>query len=159
MDDVEPRWLDAEQQQIWRSYLVGSARLLDRLEQDLQPHRLSLAEYEVLVRLSEAPHRQLRMSELAASVSVSRSRLTHTAARLEAAGLLRRTACPEDRRGILAELTAEGFRRLGAAAPDHVAGVREAFIDFIDPADFAAIGRAFRAVAEQPGRAERRAAR
>src|SRR5690606_15539061 len=106
MDDVEPRWLDAEQQQIWRSYLVGSARLLDRLEQDLQPHRLSLAEYEVLVRLSEAPHRQLRMSELAASVSVSRSRLTHTAARLEAAGLLRRTACPEDRRGILAELTA-----------------------------------------------------
>lgn len=148
--DAETRWLDAEQQAIWREYLAGTARLIERLERDLQAHHLSLAEYEVLVRLSEAPDRQQRMSDLAASVNLSRSRLTHTVARMETAGLVHRASCPEDRRGILARLTDEGYERLVAAAPDHVAGVRAALVDAVDPADFAAVGRAFRAVARQP---------
>lgn len=153
---AETRWLDASQQSIWREYLAGSARLIERLEHDLHAHGLSLAEYEVLVRLSEAPNRQLRMSDLASMVSLSRSRLTHTAARMETAGLLCRTACPEDRRGILAQLTEEGYQRLAAAAPDHVAGVREAFVDLVDPADLAALGRAFRMVSAGPSENDRR---
>lgn len=154
--NAEPRWLDAEQQAVWRAYLTGAARLTERLEHDLHAHGLSLAEYEVLVRLSEAPNRQLRMSDLASMVSLSRSRLTHTAARMETAGLVRRTSCPDDRRGIFAQLTEEGYQRLVVAAPDHVAGVREAFVDVVDPADLVALGRAFRAVARGSTKIDRR---
>ena len=78
-----PRWLTAEQQRVWRTYLLGSARLSERLDADLRKSGLDLPEYEILVSLEEAPDRRLRMSELAAAVHQSRSRLTHTIARME----------------------------------------------------------------------------
>ncbi len=75
------RWLDADQQRAWRAYIVGTTLLLERLDRDLREgHDLSHPEYEILVRLSEAPDRQLRMAELADSVKNSRSRITHTIA-------------------------------------------------------------------------------
>src|SRR5687768_763889 len=115
------QWLTPAQQHAWRSFLLGSTRLFDQLERDLRvEHDLSLAEYEMLVRLSEAPDRRLRMAELASSVSHSRSRVTHTISRLEASGLVARAACPTDRRGVIASLTDEGFARLVDAAPTHV---------------------------------------
>ena len=107
--------------------------LFDRLERQLQrdaglPH----AYYEILVRLSEAPDRTLRMSQLADSSLSSRSRLSHAVARLEAAGWVRRRACAEDRRGAFAELTPEGLAKLEEAAPGHVEAVRADLFDALD---------------------------
>ncbi len=145
---VTTRWLTAAQQRAWRSYLVGTARLMERLERDLRSAGLSLPEYEILVRLSEASGRTLRMAELADSVHHSRSRLTHTISRMEAAGLVERLTCPSDGRGVMARLTEDGYARLVDAAPIHVKGVREALVDVVSDDDFAAIGRAFEAVSE-----------
>jgi DNA-binding MarR family transcriptional regulator len=146
----EPRWLDAIQQRDWRAYVDGSLRLADLLDRDLKAkHGLTMAEYEVLVRLSEAPEHRLRMAELAEFASQSRSRLSHTVSRLEHKGLVARNTCGSDKRGVHAQLTDEGFAFLSKAAVDHVATVREFFVDVVDPADLAAIGRAFIAVAEK----------
>ncbi|RJL34134.1 MarR family winged helix-turn-helix transcriptional regulator [Bailinhaonella thermotolerans] len=146
----ETRWLDAVQQRAWRSYIDGSMRLAEMLERDLKArHGLSMAEYEILVRLAEAPGRRLRMASLAASVSQSRSRLSHTVRRLEAAGLVAREACGTDRRGVECVLTERGFGLLREAAPGHVETVRELFVDVVAPEDLEAIGRAFRAVGER----------
>jgi len=149
---ADSRWLSTVQQHDWRAYIEGSARLVDALEHDLKTrHGLALAEYEILVRLSEAPQRRLRMAELAASAIQSRSRLTHTVARMESKGLVSRAECPSDKRGVYAALTEAGFATLTRAAADHVSAVRELFVDVIDPDDFVALGRAFRAIGERLG--------
>lgn len=145
-----PRWLDAEQQRIWRSYLLGSARLAQRLDADLREFGLDLAEYEILVTLSEAPERRVRMSDLAEAVHQSRSRLTHTVSRMETAGLVDRSSCPTDRRGVWAHLTDQGFALLEAAAPSHVEAVRRNFVEAMTEDDYAALGRAFAAVLAVP---------
>lgn len=146
----EPRWLNADQQRDWRAFIDGSLRLHDIMDRELKAkHGLSESEYEILVRLSEAPGRSLRMAELAEHASQSRSRLSHTCTRLEAKGLVRRESCPSDKRGVYAHLTDEGYAVLERAARDHVETVRDFFIDVIDPDDLKAIGRAFRAVAER----------
>jgi len=124
------RWLDDEQQRTWRSFQSAGRLLFDRLDRQLQhdaglPH----AYYEILVRLSEAPGRTLRMSQLAASSLSSRSRLSHAVARLEEAGLVIRRACPTDRRGAFAQLTEAGMARLVEAAPGHVDAVRTNLFD------------------------------
>lgn len=143
---VSARWLSPEQQRVWRTYLLGSARINEYLDQDLRNHGLDLGEYEILVCLEEAENRQLRMSELAELVHQSRSRLTHTVSRLEKRQLVARTTCPNDRRGVWAELTEEGFELLRRAAPDHVEAVWRIFVEAVDPADYDALGRAFGAV-------------
>jgi DNA-binding MarR family transcriptional regulator len=150
----ETRWLDVVQQRDWRAYVEGSVRLADLLDRDLKSkHGLTMAEYEILVRLSEAPERRLRMAELAEVASQSRSRLSHTVSRLECKGLVSRDACGTDKRGVNAQLTDDGFAFLSKAAVDHVATVREFFVDVIEPEDLAAIGRAFTAIAEQLAKA------
>lgn len=141
-----PRWLTAEQQQVWRAYLLGSVMMLDRIDADLRPFGLDRAEYEILVMLSETDGQRLRMSELADAVHHSRSRLTHTISRMEKANLVRRTDCPTDRRGVWAELTAEGFELIKEAAPTHVETVRKYFVEVMSEEDFAAVGRALSAV-------------
>jgi DNA-binding MarR family transcriptional regulator len=142
------QWLTTEQQRDWRSFLLGSTLLMDRLDRDLREHHdLSLPEYEILVRLSESEDRALRMAELADSVKNSRSRITHTIARMERAGLVVRKQCPSDGRGVIAHLTERGYAKLVDAAPDHVDSVRSALIDVVAPEDLAAIGRAFSTVA------------
>ena len=130
---ADTHWLDGDEQQTWRAFLTAQRLLFDRLERQLQrdaglPH----AYYEILVRLSEAPDRTLRMSQLADSSLSSRSRLSHAVARLEAAGWVRRRACAEDRRGAFAELTPEGFAKLEASAPGHVEAVRADLFDALD---------------------------
>ncbi|TYK50525.1 MarR family winged helix-turn-helix transcriptional regulator [Actinomadura decatromicini] len=148
----EPRWLDATQQRDWRAYVDGSVRLTEIMDRDLKTkHGLSVSEYEILVRLSEAPERRLRMAELAENASQSRSRLSHTCSRLESKGLVKRDSCPNDKRGVYAHLTDEGFAALDRAARDHVETVRNFFIDVIDPDDLAAIGRAFTLVLKRLG--------
>ena len=141
-----PRWLSTDQQQVWRAYLLGSARLAERLDADLREFGLDLGEYEILVSLSEAPDRRIRMSELADAVHQSRSRLTHTITRMEGAGLVDRSSCPTDRRGVWAHLTDAGFELLATAAPTHVESVRRFFVEAVSADDYAAVGRAFSAV-------------
>lgn len=140
------RWLTDEQQQVWRTYLLGSALLEERIEAELRPFGIDLAEYEILVMLSETDGRRLRMAELAAAVHQSRSRLTHTITRMENAGLVVRRNCPEDRRGVWAELTAEGLALIETVAPSHVETVRRNFLEVMTPEEYAVVGRAFAAV-------------
>ncbi|HEX5769861.1 MAG TPA: MarR family transcriptional regulator [Nocardioidaceae bacterium] len=148
-ETTSTRWLDAEQQRSWRAYLVGTTLLTDRLDRDLREHHdLSMPEYEILVRLSEAPGRRMRMAELAGSISHSRSRVTHTVSRLEKDGLVERSACLSDGRGVEAVLTAEGFARLEEASHTHVEGVRRFLLDLASEEDFAAVGRVFNAVTD-----------
>jgi DNA-binding MarR family transcriptional regulator len=138
---VTPRWLDAGQQRAWRNYLRGNASLQDAINHDLeQSAGLSLSEYEVLVRLSEAEGRTLRMSVLADELVHSRSRLTHTIRRMEDAGLVLRTTCDSDRRGVNATLTDAGFARLEAAAPGHVESVRTRLVDRLTPEQMRLLG-------------------
>jgi DNA-binding MarR family transcriptional regulator len=130
---TETRWLDADEQRTWRAYLNSHRLLLDAIDAQLRrdsgmPH----AYYEILVRLSDAENRTLRMAELADATRVSASRLSHAIARLEERGWVRRQECPTDRRGQLAVLTDEGFAKLTTAAPGHVEAVRTALFDSLD---------------------------
>lgn len=127
---AETRWLDADEQQTWRAFLTASRLLWDGVERQLQQDAgLPHAYYEILVRLSEAPERTLRMSELASTSLSSRSRLSHAVARMEEAGWVARRPCPSDRRGQLAALTPAGLRRLEDAASGHVEEVRRLLFD------------------------------
>ena len=146
---ASPRWLDAGEQRVWRSFLAATQLLNERLDQELQrdsgmPH----AYYEVLVRLSEVPDRRLRMSDLADRSLSSRSRLSHAVARLEEAGWVRRESCPTDRRGQLAVLTDAGFAALEAAAPGHVETVRTHLFDQLTPEQVRQLGEICGAIAD-----------
>ena len=142
------RWLTAEQQRHWRAYLEGAARLTEALNRQLERDAgLSLSEYEILVRLSEAAGRAARMSELAKSLVQSRSRISHTVTRLEQRGLVARRTYPGDGRGVSCVLTDRGFEVLAAAAPGHVGAVRAALVDRIADAQLRALGEVMSAVA------------
>jgi len=128
MADV--RWLDPDEQRTWRAFVGASRMLFDQLDRELQRDAgMTHADYEVLVRLSEAPGRSLRMGELAELTGSSRSRLSHAVARLEADGWVRRDRCPTDGRGALAVLSPTGLAVLRSAAPVHVRGVRRHLFD------------------------------
>jgi DNA-binding MarR family transcriptional regulator len=131
----DTRWLDDDEQRTWRAFLTAERLLFDRLERQLQRDAgMPMTYYEILVQLSEAPDRTLRMSQLAESSLSSRSRLSHAVARLEAAGWIRRRACAEDRRGSFAELTDDGLAKLDEAARGHVEAVRSNLFDLLTPA-------------------------
>lgn len=118
----------------WRGYIVGSALLDYRLNRELQEeHDLTLADYEILVRLSQQPGRRMRMTQLAADVASSKSRVSHQVGRLESIDLVRREECRSDGRGVFAVLTDRGFEVLRSAAPTHLRGVREHLIDHLTP--------------------------
>jgi DNA-binding MarR family transcriptional regulator len=142
------RWLNADEQAVWRSFITATQMLTERLDQELirdsgMPH----AYYEVLVRLSEVPDHRMRMSALADRSLSSRSRLSHAVARLEENGWVRRESCATDRRGQLAVLTDEGFEALEAAAPGHVEGVRSHLFDPLTPQQVKQLGEICAAIA------------
>jgi DNA-binding MarR family transcriptional regulator len=141
-----PQWLDAQEQEVWREYLRGSRLLEAALDHDLQAHGLQLSEYEILSMLSEQPDRRLRMSVIAELVVQSRSRLTHTAGRLENRGWVRREACAGDRRGVELVLTDSGFAEITRMAPTHVGSVRGNLLDHLSREDLLALGRAMAAI-------------
>lgn len=125
-----PRWLDDRERETWLAFIFATRLFWEEVERDLQQDsQLPFGYYEILVMLSSAPDRTLRMSELAEATQSSRSRLSHAVARLEAQGWIRRAACPTDRRGALAVLTDEGYAALAAAAPSHVESVRRHLFD------------------------------
>jgi DNA-binding MarR family transcriptional regulator len=138
---ADTRWLDDEEQQVWRAYLAATKLLEAQLDRELVrdggiPHGY----YEILVILSESPERTIRMSELAELTQSSRSRLSHAVARLEEAGWVERRSCPSDRRGSFATMTEKGFAAIESAAPFHVEGVRRHLFDRLTPAQVAQLG-------------------
>ena len=145
-----PRWLSDEEQASWRAWIAASLLLPDRLSRDLQEQAgISLPDYEILVYLSEAPERRLRMSELADRTLSSRSRLSHQVDRLTDAGLVDRQPCSDDRRGYFAVLTPQGLDYLVKTAPVHVGSVREHLVDVLTPEEFAEFGRLCAKVADR----------
>ena len=135
------KWLSDEQQAAWRPFVALLLRLPAVLDAQLQKDAgITQFDYLVLSGLSEAPGRTLRMSELAATASSSMSRLSHVVSRLEAKGWVRREPCPGDGRFINAVLTEEGWRKVEATAPGHVAAVRELLVDTLTSEEFAQLG-------------------
>jgi len=142
-----PRWLSDTEQRSWRTLISVTTGVLATLDNELRAeHGLSLGEYEVLARLSEAPDHSLRMTDLAAGLSLSPSGITRRIDGLVRAGLVERRQCPSDRRGSNAVLTREGLRRLQAAAPSHVRGVRAHFIDQLTTQQLANLAAALSSV-------------
>lgn len=136
------RWLSDVEQGYWRSWITANLLVPNRLGRDLQNDcELTLADYEILVALSESPDRRMRMSELADGTLSSRSRLSHQIDRMQKAGHIKRQECTDDRRGYFAVLTDAGYDKLVASAPSHVASVRRRLVDVLTPEEFAELGR------------------
>lgn len=128
----------------WRAYITGSQLLWYELHRELQErHGVSLADYQILVRLSEQPEQRMRMTVLAVEVAASKSRVSHQVARMENAGLVTRMECPSDGRGVFAALTPMGMKVLRDAAPTHLAGVRAHLIDLLTPEEQTTLGDVF----------------
>ena len=153
---AEPRWLTDDEQQAWRAYLQGSRLIEEALDRDLQSHGVQLSEYEIISMLSEAQGRRLRMSSLADLVVQSRSRLTHTATRLERRGWVIREACLADKRGVELVLTERGWEAVQEMARVHIESVRANILDVMTPEMFRDLGIAMDAV--RPALAPRAAA-
>jgi DNA-binding MarR family transcriptional regulator len=147
-EDGEPtRWLTADQQRDWRSFYYSTLRLLEAMDRDLmQEFGIPLGYYEVFVRLSEAPDRSMRMSELATATRSSRSRLSHAVARLEEKGWVERVDCATDRRGQVAHLTDAGMDLLARAAPSHVRSVRNLLVDALTAQQMSELGEIGRTI-------------
>jgi DNA-binding MarR family transcriptional regulator len=123
----------SEELVVWRMLQRAQVRITRVLEADLLvEHDLALASYEVLLQLSEAPERRLRMNDLADRVLLSRSGLTRLIDRLQRDGLVEREACASDARGLFAVLTDDGAARLAEAGPTYLRGVRAQFLDMLD---------------------------
>jgi DNA-binding MarR family transcriptional regulator len=143
-----PRWLSASEMKAWRRYIIASRRLLEALDFDLGHHELSMADYEVLAQLSDAPERKMRMSELADVAMISRSRLSHRIKVMERAGWVKREPCPIDKRGYFAVMTAKGWKAIVAAAPDHVESVRSRFLDHLTKEDQRVLAEIFERITD-----------
>lgn len=148
------RWLDDEEQQAWRRFVSGSTVFFRELERRLLDRwDLSMDDYAILVLLSEAPDRRVRMSDLASSAILPRPQVTYRITRLENRGIVARRPCPTDARGTYAELTDEGLAVLTEAAKDHVRNVREFLLDHLGRDEFlqvgAALGRVYEAIAPE----------
>ncbi|MFE1315035.1 MarR family winged helix-turn-helix transcriptional regulator [Streptomyces sp. NPDC058755] len=142
------RWLTPEEQRAWRAYLAAARLLDDAIDRNLQqdagmPHLF----YSVLANLSEAPDRRLRMTDLAESLKITRSRLTYAVTRLERDGLVRREDCRWDKRSSIAVLTDEGMAVLERTAPGHVETVRATLFDRLTPEQVRQMEEIFTSVA------------
>lgn len=141
------RWLDEDEMRAWRSLLSAHRRLMHQLDAELQAtQKLSVADYGVLVELSEAEGGRMRMSELAERALFSPSGLTRRLDALVEAGWVERVRCPTDRRGAFAVITRSGRARLAQAAPDHVDQVRRHFVERLTRQQLQALADALEAV-------------
>jgi DNA-binding MarR family transcriptional regulator len=127
-----PAWreLTPEQLAAWSGFLQGHAQIVRTLDAELErEHGLPLTSYDVLIQLSLAPDRRLRMFELADAIVLSRSGLTRLVERLERDGLVERERGEVDLRQMYARLTDRGFEVVADATPSHVRGVKERFLE------------------------------
>ena len=134
------RWLTDEEMRAWRGHLRMSWLLDAAIARDLaRDSGLSHPDYYVLVSLSETPEQRMRMSDLAAGILWSKSRLSHQIRRMEARGLVRREDCSSDGRGTFAVLTPMGLEAIQAAAPHHVESIRRHLLDPLTPEQVTAL--------------------
>ena len=148
MTEPAVRWLTEPEMLAWRSLLHATTGLLAMLDNDLRAeHGLTFGDYEVLVHLSEEPGHAIRMSELAGRLHLSPSGITRRIDGLVKSGLVERTPCPNDRRGSNAVLTPLGVKALGTAAPTHLRGVRDYFIDRLSDRQLAQLTAALSSIA------------
>lgn len=134
---------------VWRAWIEATGRVGSQVNAGLKEAGMLHDDYEVLVHLSEADERRLRMSDLSERLLQSNSRLTQRIDRLERRGWVCRVKCPEDRRGTFAELTDDGFAALESTAPGHVRDVRVALIDQLEPDELEVMATALERVARQ----------
>lgn len=135
-----PRWLDDDEQAAWRGLLAMTAGLQAALGRHLsETAGLSLPDYDVLVRLSEAGDEGLRLAGLSAALDWEQSRTSHHVSRMVRRGLLARQECADDRRGAFVVLAPAGREALEAAAPAHVEEVRRLVFDALTPAQVASL--------------------
>ena len=143
------RDLSPEQFAAWSGFLRSHAQIVRALDAELErEHGLSLTSYDVLIQLSLAPDRRLRMFELADAIVLSRSGLTRLVARLERDGLVERERGEVDLRQMYARLTARGFEVLADATPTHIAGIKERFLGRLSDEQTKQLGEIWRAVLE-----------
>lgn len=142
-------WLTEPEMKAWRNFVNAFGPLMDALAKDLEPHGLNLGDYEVLVRLSEADDRRMRMCDLAEALRLSPSGLTRRLDGLVRHRLVERCSCPSDRRVMHAHLTDGGFELMTRAAPDHVASVRRHLLSPLDAEQVDQLGTIFEAVRSQ----------
>lgn len=141
------RWLDDREQAAWRGYLRMQARLQAELHRRLQAETgLSIADFDVLVALTDRPDERVRVLELATSLEWEKSRLSHHLARMQKRGLITREECDDDGRGNFVVLTPEGRAAIDGAAPGHVETVRELVFDAVGDDDVDALARITAAV-------------
>ena len=134
------RWLTEDEQQAWRGLVQMTAQLNARMNRQLQDEAgISLADYEVLVELSEAPQGRRRVFELASALAWEQSRVSHQLARMQRRGLIARQECPADARGAFVVLTETGRAAIEQAAPAHVETVRQLVFDGLSPDQLAAL--------------------
>jgi DNA-binding MarR family transcriptional regulator len=146
---MDAPWLTEEQQRAWRAWLTVAELLPRALDAQLQRDAgLSHPAYVVLAMLSEAPGRSRRMSDLARRANQSQSRLSHTVARLEARGWVRREPAPDDGRGAVAVLTDAGWELVRSVAPGHVDAVRQAMFDPLTPEQTTSLCEVLQALVE-----------
>jgi DNA-binding MarR family transcriptional regulator len=151
------RWLDEREQGVWRAYLDMQTQLAARLNRDMQDESgLSIADFSVLVQLSEHADQRMRVLELARALGWEKSRLSHQLTRMQQRGLIERSNCSEDRRGAFVVLTETGRAAVEAAAPRHVETVRRYLFDPLTSEQVDALGAVARAVRTrlEAGRAE-----
>ena len=143
-------WLTDDQQDLWFAYLAMSGRLQAALGRQLQrDHGLSLADYDVLVAITERP--ECRMGELGAHLGWEQSRVSHQLARMRARGLIERTGSADDRRAAVVTLTVAGRDALEAAAPGHAELVRSVVFDGMSRTQAEAVRRWTSTVLERLG--------
>ena len=148
-------WLSEPEQRAWRGFIGLQNEVRTQVSRRLQQETgLSGADYDVLVILSEAPSGRLRAFEISAVIKWEKSRLSHQISRMEKEGLVRREPCETDGRGFFAVLTDQGWEKLLAAVPSHVADVREAFITPLSRDELVALGDMLKVIAKglEPGR-------
>ena len=129
------RWLDEREEGAWRALMASQNGMAEYLERRFRRYGLSRADYEVLAHLSETPAGHLRSYELGALLGWEKSRLSQHLGRMQSRGLVARERCPTDQRGAVVSITPSGTELIEAAAPQHVADVRDVLIDHLTPAE------------------------
>jgi DNA-binding MarR family transcriptional regulator len=140
MTDPTPRWLNAQEQRTWRAFVRLHQKVFAQIARDLQAHsKLSGADYQILVALTDAPDGRQRFQELARTIDWEQSRLSHQIARMIKRGLVAREECADDGRAAFVVITPAGKDVIREAAPHHVATIRRVFFDALGPDELAAL--------------------
>jgi DNA-binding MarR family transcriptional regulator len=137
----DARWLSADEERLWRRWLLLNSRLAATLQREMQDDAgLSNSDFEVLVNLTDNPQGRLRVTDLATQMLWERSRLSHHVTRMERRGMVQRVECAEDGRGAFVAITPEGRTAIEGAAPGHVEAVRRLVFDVLRDEDATRLG-------------------